>query len=559
MIRYMRWQVLIAFVGIALMLAMLNDLSQDLQTLVLPEAGGAYVEGIPARPGNLNPFFLQTRADQDVAGLLFNRLTRASETGQIVPELAREWEVSEDSRQYTFHLRSNVLWHDGEPLTAEDVAYTIGVIKDPAFRGDPALIELWSDVEVEVVDALTIRVTLPSSLVPFAPFLSSTATFDILPAHILAETPVAALADARFSRQPVGTGPWRLAQIEADQFIFEPNPLYFAHREPMLDRLILRFYDGYASTLQAYQRGEVMGIAQIRPEDVERVLANPSLNLYPTTIPGYTALFFNLQDPLFQEQPLREALMLGLNRQGLIDEVLEGQGIVADGFLMPTHWAYDPNLPRYPFQPDEARALLNEAGWRDSNGDGVRDKADEPLQFTITTDRANPTLVALAEAIATQWNLLGIRVEPQFVDLSRRQRPENFDLLLLATAPGGLPADPDFYPLWHSSQVDGGQNLTGFADEAADQLLVEGRRNLDPEVRRQYYNAFQEMLAEQLPALPLYHPIYNYAVGNLVQQVQVGPFTRASDRFRTLPDWYIHTSRVVIEQDDPTPTPAPTR
>ncbi|MBA3530998.1 MAG: peptide ABC transporter substrate-binding protein, partial [Ardenticatenales bacterium] len=171
-IQHIRWQALIALSGILLLLTMLGYLSNTVQTVMLPEQGGSYVEGISSHPGNLNPLYLQTRADHDLAGLLFHRLTRATESGMIEAELATSWDISDNRGRYTFHLREDVLWHDGAPFTAADVAFTIRVIQDPAYEGDPAAADLWRNVEVEVVNPHTIRFTLPTSLIPFAPFLS---------------------------------------------------------------------------------------------------------------------------------------------------------------------------------------------------------------------------------------------------------------------------------------------------------------------------------------------------------------------------------------------------
>ena len=163
MIQHIRWQVLIALSGMVLMLTMLGYVSTTLETVLLPESGGTYIEGIPARPDNLNPLYLQpsNQADQDLAALLFNGLTRANESGTIVPDLATRWEISDDSASYTFHLREGALWHDGAPVTADDVAFTVGIIQDPAFSGEVAAIELWRTVEVEVLNPTTIRFTLP--------------------------------------------------------------------------------------------------------------------------------------------------------------------------------------------------------------------------------------------------------------------------------------------------------------------------------------------------------------------------------------------------------------
>ncbi|MGH2544760.1 MAG: ABC transporter substrate-binding protein, partial [Ardenticatenaceae bacterium] len=367
--------------GIVLLLTLLSHLSATLETVLVPDTGGRYVEGMVRPPGNLNPLYLQTSSDQDIAALLFNGLTRTDESGILQPDLATEWEVSENGEHYTFHLRDDILWHDGSPFTAEDVAFTIRVMQDPAYTHDPTASELWRSVVVGVEEPHTIRFTLSDGLIPFAPFLSFT-TFGVLPAHLLEAVPVGSLADHAFSLHPVGTGRWRVARVEPTQLVLEPHPAY-ASAAPILDELVFRFYDDAPAALQGYREGEVMGVVRVRSEDLANVLADPTLNLNATTIAGYTALFLNLERPVFEERALREALMRGLDRPKLIEEVLYGQAVVADGFLMPIHWAYNPQVPHYEHEPEEARNLLEEAGWTDSDGDGIREKDGAPLRFTL--------------------------------------------------------------------------------------------------------------------------------------------------------------------------------
>lgn len=560
-IRHIRMQLFIATIGIALLLLMLVYISSSLEMILLPEPGGTYIEGIPTRPDTLNPLYLQStnQAENDLAALIFNGMTRSNESGLLVPDLAREWQISTDHRSYTLFLRDDVFWHDDTPFTAEDVAFTASVIQDPNFTGSVPAIELWRIVKVEVIDPYTIRFILPNDVAPFAPFLSFT-TFGILPKHLLADFSVSTLPNAPFSRSPIGTGPWRIVPTDGTQITLEPYNKYFG-RKPLLERLIFRFYDDLADTMQALSRGEVMGVAQVEPSNLPVVLSNPTLNAYSALRSGYTAIFINLRHPFFLKRDVREALLLALDRPELIADVLNGQGVVADSFLMPTHWASDPTLPHYTYQPEEASQLLKEAGWSDSDGDGILDRNGKRFEFSLLTIESDAQLVKVVEEVTRQWAELGIKAEPQIVDsapeLRNLLKKRAFDLFILGTTATGSSSDPDFYPLWHSSQLaeDGGQNYTSFTNEEADLLLSEGRLTLDLNKRRAIYSQFQQILARELPALPLYYPIYNYAVGDIVKNVQIGHLNNPADRFLSLPDWYIKIQRVVLEKGDPTPTP----
>ncbi|HYN89978.1 MAG TPA: ABC transporter substrate-binding protein [Ardenticatenaceae bacterium] len=543
MTQYLRWQALIALSGILLFFTVLVYLSQNLTVRFVPERGGTYIEGLVGQPANLNPLYLQSQSDHDIAALVFNGLTRASVNGEIEPELARRWEIGADNQSYTFRLRDDVFWHDGEPFSAADVLYTIGVLQDPAYTGDPTLAEVWRTARARALDPLTVRVTLPE---PYAPFLSFT-TFGILPSHLLEGYDVATLPTLSFSRSPVGTGQWRVAEATADSVALEANAQFFGPA-PQLDRVRLRFYPDAREMLQGYGRSEVMGLGQVPPDDLIRVAEEPGLTLWNAPLNGFTGIVLNLTHPILSERGVRQGLLSALDRPALIAQALNGQGIVANSFIVPTNWAYNPGLRTYAFDPAEADRLLTYAGWIDYNGDGVREKDGAPLTFQLATNEENPQRVRLAQAVAAQWRDIGADVEvvPVPFQVLRQEMlgARNFEAAMFMLA--DLPADPDPYPLFHSSQRQAeGRNFSGFASERADRLMVEGRFVTDQTARRELYFDLQEIFAEQLPILPLYHPIYNYAVDTRVRNVQIGPLNQPSDRFRTLPDWFIKTRRVI--------------
>ncbi|HBY94483.1 MAG TPA: ABC transporter substrate-binding protein [Chloroflexi bacterium] len=553
MTQYLRWQALIALSGILLFSSVLVSLSQSLTTTFVPERGGTYIEGVIDQPGNLNPLFLESRTDEDIGALVFRGLTRATADGRIQPDLATRWEISPDSLSYTFHLRDDVFWHDGEPFSAADAIYTIGVLQDPTYAGNLALAEVWRTVRVEVLDPLTVRVTLPE---PYAPFLSFT-TFGILPSHLLGDYSASELPGLPFSRHPIGTGRWRLADENADSITLQAFPDFYGP-PPLLDRLTLRFYPDATALFEGYRRGEIMGLGRVRPQDVNRVVQEPTLTLWSAPLDGFTGIVLNLAHPLFADPAVRQALLYGLNRPALIAQILSGQGLVANSFIVPTNWAYNPGIKQYPFNPARARQLLEQAGWVDQNGDGVREKDGLSFAFSLVTNEEDPQRVRLVEAIARQWAAVGVKVEVKTVSFASLTqdvlRPRNFDAVMITLL--DLPTDPDPYPLFHSSQTKGdGRNFAGFVNERADRLMVEGRHVIDEKVRRELYFDVQELFAEQLPILPLYHPVYSYAFDTRVRNVQIGPLNRPSERFWTLPNWFIKTRRVIRAETSSTPAP----
>ena len=564
MSKHFRWQVVITLLGIVLLGALLAYLTFTSATVIVPGAGGTYVEGLAGDPQYINPILCQhNQVDRDLCSLIFNGLTKLNEGGEIIPDLAERWEISDDFLSYTFHLRRDVLWHDEVPFNADDVVFTVQAMQDPGYRGAPYLAELWRSVEVVKVDSHTVKLTLEQ---PFAPFLHYTAV-GILPAHLLAEVPAESLPNNPFNLHPIGTGLFRVEEVNAEHALLQANPLFYGPK-PYLNRIEFRLYPNHEGALRAYERGEVQGISRVLPEDLpEAVEANSGLQLFSAQLTGYTLILLNLQDPelpFFQEKLVRQALFYAIDRQELVDRVLKGQGLVASSPVLPETWAYDNGVVGYEYNPQRAEDSLNEAGWRvpslsamvgDTNSsnnnsseegnESAREKEGVRLAFTLLTDD-DPLHVELAREIARQWEAIGVKATPRAIGSGLVREyliPRKFEALLIDLE---LDGDPDPYPLWHSTQANAeGQNYAGFISYEVDKLLEEARCTTDSGKRAELYCCFQEIFADEVPSLLLYYPIYTYAVDEKVKGVQLGPMGDPSDRFRNVTEWYIVTKRVV--------------
>jgi peptide/nickel transport system substrate-binding protein len=553
-IRHILWQAVLALLGIALIFIILFRLGSSLTTVEVPAAGGIYVEGVLGYAETINPILAPRMVqanplDQDLSALVFEGLTSLDETGQVSPSLAIDWDVSEDGTVYEFRLRQGVTWHDGAPFAATDVAFTVQAMQDAGYGGDPALRELWRNVTVHTVDDHTVRFTLTE---PLPAFLYYT-TIGLLPAHLLSAVPAADLPEHSFStRQPVGTGMFQVESVSPDGVILVVNPNYWASK-PYLERLGFRFFGDWDGLLAAYERGEIHGFHLDRPQSLSLVAGMPNLRLYSAQSAGYGVVYLNLQRdsaPFFQETEVRQALLYAMDRQALIDQVLEGQGLVAHSPILPTTWAYDPSVRRYLHDPERAIGLMDASGWLDSDGDRIRDQDGVELGFTLLTGD-DPMMLQMAEEIANQWQAVGVDVTIRPMSgeaLADSVRRRNFDAVLIEI---GLSADPDPYPLWHSTQVgETGQNYSGFANEEADMVMEEGRLSIDLEQRTQLYRTFQQIFAKEVPSLLVYHPIYTYAVDAGVYQVQLAPMLHTSDRFRNVRVWYLETQAITVSEKD---------
>jgi peptide/nickel transport system substrate-binding protein len=547
------WQAALATLGIVLIFIILSQSVPDLTTVEVPVAGGTYVEGVLGYTDRINPILappmIQANpVEKDLSSLVFDGLTTLDQTGQISPCLAIDWEVSEDGSVYDFHLRPGVHWHDGAPFTAADVAFTVQALQDPGYQGPPALSELWRNVTVEQLDETSVRFTLQE---PFPSFLYYT-NIGILPAHLLSNVPAAELPTHDFSTQhPVGTGMFQVESIAADRVILAANPDYWGAK-PFLNRFETWFFGNWDDLLLSYDRGEIQGFHPPSPDNLADLAKLPNLQIYSAQSTGLGIIYLNLKSeslPFLQQTEVRQALLYALDRQSLIDQALDGQGVIAHSPISSILWAHDPSVRQYGYDPERAIGLLDASGWMDSDGDRVRDKEGVALSLTLLTSD-DPSQTQLGQLVVNQWRAIGVDAKLQSVDgtaLTELIRNRDFDAALTDI---GLTADPDPYPLWHSTQVESGQNFAGFQNEEADVVMEEARFSADPEQRAELYRSFQQIFAEAVPSLPIYYPVYSYAVDTKIREVQISPLLRTSDRFRNIADWYAQTEEIVINDEE---------
>lgn len=556
--RVIGWQLLIAATGLGVVGALLFAQSSGLEVTYSPANGGVYVEAVVGQPTFLNPLLRsQTPPDRDLAALTQAGLMRLDASGLPVPDLAATWAVSADGLSYTFVLRQGLRWSDGLPLTLDDVLFSVELLQAPDFPGAPDLSALWSKVVVAKLNANTLKLTLPEANAPFLEQL----VFYVQPAHVFAPAVASELGRHPANARLVGAGPFLLKELISNsdgtlqEAVLTPNLNHYGPA-PMLESVRLRFVPDGAAALSALRDGAVMGVGGAPSAAVAAMLADPTIQVYSAPVPKFGVIFLNQRNAaveFFGEKKVRQALLLGLNRQGFVDTTLQGQGIVARGPVSEGTWAYKADLQTAAFEPKRAAELLAVANWQLpvdalAGTDGyTREKQTKRLAFTLTAadDELGRRLGKLA---VDSWKELGVQAVLQLVpaaDLYGSVLPGRQFEAVLAMISLESSADPDPYLFWHQTEIDTGLNYSGYENRAISELLERARVSPSIAVRARLYDSFQARFADETPALILFQPVYSYAVSRQVRGVQLGVLLEPSDRFQSVSDWYMVTRRTI--------------
>ena len=564
--KQLRWQILVVIVTLVIVAVLLfSQQSSSVGGVILPqpEQGGVYTEGLVGSMGRLNPLLdWNNSADRDVDRLIFSGLVRFDERGLAKADLAESWGVTPDGKVYNFAIRSNAVWHDGTPVTSDDVIFTIEMMKSAGSLYPQDVKDLWGRIEVTKLNEKHLKFTLPEPYVPFMDYLS----FGVLPKHLLEATPPERIPDARFNVEPVGTGPYQFDHLIVDDngrivgVVLTVSTNYYGSA-PFIEQVVFRYYQSSAEALDAYRQGDVLSVSRISPDVLNAALEEPNLSVYTSQMPQMGLILLNLNNPevpFLQNPNIRRALMLGLNRAYIINSLLQGQAIITDGPILPGSWAFYDGTERYEYDPDGAINLLKSEGYVIPAGGGnVRAKDGVPLLFTMShPDDVLHTQIA--QTIQSQWAAIGVRVDLQAIPYdqlvldrlaSRAYQTALVDLNLSRTP------DPDPYPFWHQAEAVGGQNYSQWDNRAASEYLEQARVTTDYSLRARLYRNFQIVFAKELPALLLYAPVYSYGVDAQVKGVQVAPLYDPSDRLSTLASWYLLTRRALEQTAIPTAAP----
>jgi peptide/nickel transport system substrate-binding protein len=514
----------------------------------MPKNGGDFTEGLIGSPLYINPILAQSYvdADMDLSRLIFSGLMKYNEKLELVPDLAERYEISSDQKTYTFYLKKNAKWHDNEKVTASDVIFTIQSIQNPDFKSP--LWRSYTGIQAEKVDDYTVKFTISE---PYSGFLNLM-TVGLLPQHLWYDIPAINARLAVYNQKPIGSGPYKFKSLIKEKsgmikaYTLEKNKDYYG-KIPYINKIIFKFYPDYENAIVALTNKEVQSLGFL-PKDYLKKFANKrEYNIYNFDLAQYTAIFFNKKNnSLLDNLKIRQALAYAIDKNKIIDDVLQGQGQKIDGPILPGFLGYSADIKKYDYDPKKALEILASDGWAPAGE--VLKKKNQELKITLTTVEQDVN-IKVANMIKDFWNAIGVNVDLQIVPVKKIDTdfitPRNYQALLYGEITG---YDSDLFSFWHSSQrVAPGVNLANYANKKVDQLLSEARLIADSKIRDQKYRDMQNILIDDLPAIFLYSPTYTYPISKNIKGISIQRIAIPSDRLINIENWYIKTKKKFVK------------
>ncbi len=502
------------------------------------KSGGVYVEGVIGNISTLNPLLAASEPEQAVSRLLFSSLYNYDVTGALHTDLAESMTVKDD-KVYTIKLR-NAAWHDGKKLTAEDVVYTINLIKNPQVRS-PLRVN-WLDISARAIDDSTVEFMLPAVYAGFSHAL----TFPVIPKHILQSVSPSSMREADFSSNPVGSGPFAVKRVQTsestsstDVVRMEPNTKYYG-AVSTLSRLELRAYGSESLLVKAVNSGEVSAASGLSLSAADNIKSKQYSTKHWLLNKGVYLLMNNRSQTL-QDARVRRALRYATDTSSIRATVGDNVARLDTPILQSQIAQKLPAAPDYNL--DKAKALLKEAGWTYNQGQW-KGKDGRPLAVAVTTSSGRDEYKKIVDALKQQWSRLGVDVQLREIDTSSTTtsfvqsvlQPRDYDALLYELELG---ADPDVFAYWHSSQASAsGYNFANYSNRTVDNDLVGGRSRTNSALRAAKYIQFVNQWLNDAPAIGLYQSVGSYVLNNGASIVEPrGSLNTMNDRYADVTTW----------------------
>lgn len=487
-----------------------------------PVEGDWLIYHLSAEPATLNPITAGDAYESTVNnGKIYETLIeRNNETLELEPLLAESWEISEDTLKYTFKIREGIKWHDGKPFTSEDIVFSYKTIMDPKVDS-PQLRAYFQEIrDVKAIDELTVEFTYAR---PYFLALEFCGGMPIVPKHIFDKGD---FNTNPAGRDPIGTGPYKFVKwTTGREIVLEKNPDYWGEK-PKLDKIVFKIISDNTVAFQVLKRKD-LDVSGLTPIQWERQTGSPafqeSFDKLSYFTPNYSYIGWNSKRPFFADMQVRTALTHLVNRELILEKILYNLGAIVTNPFYINSPEYDKSIEPYPYDPSRAEKLLEEAGWVDHDGDGIRDKDGVKFAFEFLIPGGSETGEKIATILKEELDNMGIQMDirkTEWAVFTTRLNERNFDAVTLAWSMG-VESDP--YQIWSSTQADSGSNFIGFKNEEADKLIEEARTEFDREKRKELYRRFAEIVHEEQPYTFLFCRKSTVAVNKRFENVVVYP------------------------------------
>lgn len=532
-------------------LGILNKISQY-YTKEKPLIGGSFKEGIIGSPRFINPILATSEADKDMVNLIYGGLLKKDSTGKTINDLAESYNISEDGLIYTFKIKEKINFHDGTPVTSEDIIFTINAIKNPDNKSPYKT--NWDGISLEKIDEKTIQFVLKQKNYSFIENL----TIGIMPKKIW-ENSIIELNDANLN--PVGTGPYKVKSFTKQSsgiingYELESYKKYNLDR-PYITNIYLKFYSNEEELLKGLNAGEIEQASSISPKNAKD-FENKKHTITTSVLPRIFGIFFNQnQNQIFLSKNIKEAIELAIDKEQIIEEVLLGYGTVISNPIPPNLTEYEridsKNKTTREEKIKKAIELIEKDGWK-KNESGFfeksfienKKKTTQQLEFIISTSNIKD-LSDTALIIQNNLAEIGINIEIQTFELGNLNqmviRPRKYDSLLFGQV---ISKESDLYAFWHSSQrKDPGINISSYVNQKVDNVLEKLLSGDLKQNKKEEYIKFEEEIRKDKPAIFLYSPEFIYITSNNIKNISIENIVSPQDRFSDVHKWYIKTEKV---------------
>ena len=504
---------------------------------------GTYAEAVLGPVNTLNPLLASTSAEQSASKLIFSSLLRYDDTGHINNDLATNVSISSDRKVYTVSIRPDALWQDGQPVTANDVVFTVGLLKNPAVH---STISGWDNIQVVATDKTTVQFTLPAPYAAFAQAL----TFPVVPEHLLRDVAPASIAESSFSSHPVGSGPFSFQFLQDEPGNANEKNIHLVRNAhyyggvAKIDRFQLNAYASSDNILHALSTTEVNAATDI-PMTLIHKVNHKHYNVETKPINSGVYALFNMQSTMLKDHAVRQALQLATNTSA----IRKGLGNVPRLDLPFVNGQLTGDVPQASnYDLTTAKKLLDDDGWKLDGS--VRKKDGQALQLSVVTTKDSDLQYTL-QTLVNQWQQLGITLTTTVVDpndvaqnfVQSVLQPRAYDVLVYPLTIGG---DPDVFAYWHSSQATAnGFNFSNYSNPISDDALSTARARLEPDVRNTKYLIFARQWLSDIPAVGLYQSTINYVSSKTISGLPANStVVGATDRYADVLYWSVGTRNV---------------